>query len=41
VTQAQPQTLADLCARYELDMDPHSVPELLERFDLRFPGDPL
>jgi gentisate 1,2-dioxygenase len=41
VTQAQPQTLADLCARYELDMDPHSVPALLERFDLRFPGDPL
>jgi gentisate 1,2-dioxygenase len=39
VTQAEPQTLADLCARYELEMDPESVPELLERFKLRFPGE--
>jgi quercetin dioxygenase-like cupin family protein len=41
VTQAEPQTLADLCARYELEMDPDSVPELLERFELRFPGEPI
>jgi mannose-6-phosphate isomerase-like protein (cupin superfamily) len=33
--QAGPETLAALCARYELEMDPESVPELLERFDLR------
>src|SRR3984893_5274274 len=33
VTQAQPETLAELCARYELEMDPESVPGLLERFD--------
>jgi quercetin dioxygenase-like cupin family protein len=41
VTQAEPQTLADLCARYELEMDPESVPGLVERFDLRFPGEPI
>jgi quercetin dioxygenase-like cupin family protein len=41
VTQADPQTLADLCARYELEMNPNSVPELLQRFDLRFPGEPI
>src|SRR5438445_3059833 len=41
VTQAEPQTLADLCARYELEMDPDSVPGLLERFELRFPGEPV
>jgi len=38
VTQAPPQVLADLCARYELEMDPTSVPELIKRFDLQFPG---
>jgi len=36
VTQVEPQTLADLCARYELEMDPDSVPGLVERFQLRF-----
>jgi quercetin dioxygenase-like cupin family protein len=41
VTQADPQTLGELCARYELEMDPDSVPQLLERFDLRFPGEPI
>jgi quercetin dioxygenase-like cupin family protein len=41
VTQAEPQTLADLCARYELEMDPDSVSGLVERFDLRFPGEPV
>ena len=40
VTRADPDTLADLCGRYELEMDPDSVPGLLERFDLRFPGEP-
>jgi hypothetical protein len=37
VAQAEPQTLADLCARYELEMNPDSVPGLIQRFDLRFP----
>ncbi len=41
VTQAKPQLLADLCARYGLDMDPGSVPGLVERFGLRFPGEPI
>jgi quercetin dioxygenase-like cupin family protein len=41
VTQTDPQNLADLCARYELEMDPESVPGLVERFDLRFPGEPI
>ena len=41
VTQAEPQALAELSARYELEMDPTSVPGLLERFDLRFPGEPI
>ncbi len=36
---ADEQTLAELCARYELEMRPDSVPDLLERFDLRFPGE--
>jgi mannose-6-phosphate isomerase-like protein (cupin superfamily) len=37
VVEAGPEAMAELCARYELDMDPDSVPGLLERFDLRFP----
>jgi quercetin dioxygenase-like cupin family protein len=41
VTQAEPQTVADLCGRYALEMDPDSVPGLVERFDLRFPGEPI
>ena len=41
VTRADPQTLGELCARYELEMNPDSVPELLQRFDLRFPGEPI
>jgi quercetin dioxygenase-like cupin family protein len=41
VTQADPEVLGELCARYELEMNPDSVPELVQRFDLRFPGDPI
>src|SRR5437763_13817162 len=41
VAQAEPQVMADLCARYGLDMNPESVPGLVERFDLRFPGEPI
>ena len=41
VTQVEPPTLANLCARYELEMDPDSVPALVERFGLRFPGEPI
>jgi quercetin dioxygenase-like cupin family protein len=35
VTQTDPQTLGELCARYELEMDPESVPGLVERFGVR------
>jgi quercetin dioxygenase-like cupin family protein len=41
VVEAEPETLADLCARYELEMQPDSVPALVERFGLRFPGEPI
>jgi len=41
VTHAEPQVLADLCTRYGLEMDPTSVPGLVERFGLRFPGEPV
>ena len=32
------QRLAALCSRYELDMDPSSIPGLIDRFDIRFPS---
>ena len=32
--KAEPEELAALCERYGLDMEPDSVPGLLERFDL-------
>jgi mannose-6-phosphate isomerase-like protein (cupin superfamily) len=35
------ETLDQLCARYELEMDVDSVPELCKRFDLKFPGKPI
>jgi mannose-6-phosphate isomerase-like protein (cupin superfamily) len=38
--EAEPQQLGELSARYGLEMQPDSVPELLERFDLRL-GEPL
>lgn len=41
VTRAEPQAAAALCARYGLEMDPESVPGLMDRFGLRFPGDPI
>jgi quercetin dioxygenase-like cupin family protein len=41
VTRTDPAVLIDLCARYELEMDPSSVPGLVERFGLRFPGEPV
>jgi mannose-6-phosphate isomerase-like protein (cupin superfamily) len=41
VTQAEPAVLGALCERYELEMNPSSVPALVERFGLRFPAEPL
>jgi mannose-6-phosphate isomerase-like protein (cupin superfamily) len=40
VTQAEPEALGELCQRYALEMDPDSVPGLLERFGLTI-GEPL
>jgi mannose-6-phosphate isomerase-like protein (cupin superfamily) len=34
VANASPETLGELCQRYALDMDPESIPGLLERFGL-------
>jgi mannose-6-phosphate isomerase-like protein (cupin superfamily) len=41
VAQAGQERLGELCHRFALEMDPESVPGLVERFDLRFPGEPL
>src|SRR5438132_6064716 len=41
VAQADPATLGHLCERYALEMDPSSIPDLVERFGVRFPGEPL
>jgi mannose-6-phosphate isomerase-like protein (cupin superfamily) len=38
--QADPAEMAELCARYDLEMQPETVPGLLERFSLRMP-DPV
>jgi mannose-6-phosphate isomerase-like protein (cupin superfamily) len=40
VAQANPEVFAELTGRYGLEMQPDSVPELLERFGLRI-GEPL
>ena len=34
---AGPQAMGELCARYALEMDPDSLPGLVERFGLRMP----
>jgi quercetin dioxygenase-like cupin family protein len=41
VTRAEPKALGELSARYGLEMDPDSIPELVQRFDVRFPGEPV
>jgi mannose-6-phosphate isomerase-like protein (cupin superfamily) len=41
VAKAQPQALGELCGRYELEMDPGSIPKLIERFGVQFPGEPI
>ncbi|MDQ2980895.1 MAG: cupin domain-containing protein [Actinomycetota bacterium] len=40
-TRAEPQDLAALAARYGLEVDPQSIPDLVRRFELTFPGEPL
>jgi mannose-6-phosphate isomerase-like protein (cupin superfamily) len=41
VGQADPPAVGALCERYGLEMDVASVPDLVARFDLRFPGEPV
>jgi mannose-6-phosphate isomerase-like protein (cupin superfamily) len=41
VTRANSEDLGALCDRYELEMDPDSVPGLVQRFGLQFPGEPV
>ena len=41
VAQAAPEELGALCQRFALEMDPSSVPDLIERFGVRFPAEPL
>src|SRR5579871_6165600 len=38
---ADPARFGELCARFGLEMRPETVPELVERFGVRFPGDPV
>ena len=40
-TNAAPEALGELCERYALEMQPDSVPGLIERFGVRFPGEPI
>jgi mannose-6-phosphate isomerase-like protein (cupin superfamily) len=40
-TALEPQDRAALAARYGLEVDPQSVPELVSRFGLAFPGEPV
>ncbi|HEX7826413.1 MAG TPA: cupin domain-containing protein [Mycobacterium sp.] len=35
------EVLDALCAKYSLEMDVDSVPELCKRFDVKFPGEPV
>ena len=39
--KADPRALAELCERYGLEMAPDSIPGLIERFGVVFPGEPL
>jgi len=41
ITEAEPLTLAELCTRYAVEMDLSGIPGLVERFGLRFPGEPI
>jgi mannose-6-phosphate isomerase-like protein (cupin superfamily) len=40
-TALEPQDRAALATRYGLEVDPQSVPELISRFDLVFPGEQI
>jgi gentisate 1,2-dioxygenase len=40
-TNADRETLRALTASYGLETKPESIPELVRRFDLQFPGEPI
>jgi mannose-6-phosphate isomerase-like protein (cupin superfamily) len=40
-TRMQPQARAELAQRYGLEVKPDSIPGLVQRFGLRFPGEPV
>jgi mannose-6-phosphate isomerase-like protein (cupin superfamily) len=40
-TRMQPQARAALAQRYGLEVKPDSIPGLVQRFGLRFPGEPV
>lgn len=40
-TRIGPRERAALAAKYGLEVDPTSVPDLVQRFELAFPGEPL
>ena len=40
-TKADPLALRALSERYGLEVNPQSIPELVKRFELRFPGTPI
>ncbi len=41
IAMASPHQLGELCQRFALEMDPDSVPGLIQRFGVRFPAEPL
>jgi len=41
VASADPALLGALCERYALEIDPSTVPDLVQRFGLCFPAEPL
>ena len=41
VTKTDPADLGALCERYGLEMDPTSIPDLIERFGVVFPAEPF
>ena len=40
-TRLEPHVLRALADSYGLEVDPESIPQLVQRFGLRFPGEPL
>src|SRR5687767_3478893 len=40
-TRVEPRVLGALAERYGLAVDPKSIPDLVQRFGLKFPGEPL